>query len=380
MEIIVQHPNLENQETRLTADVAALATSSTVENNTGFATNDYVVFGALGEEMTEIVKLTSTTGTTTLGHTSGPVFAHAARTSVSQIKYNQAKIYTSDAEDGVYTLLTTVDLTLDQDATVYDDTTGTTATWYKIKYYNSTTTGLSSYSVAVLGTGYTEDSLYMMTEEIMEEFGDAGGKDLSQDEVHRQLKAGVRRITTELFKTYPDYFKAYATQDLTASDYDYTLPTGFLGFIRMDVNYDGTTATDAHKAEYISEAFGEPDTSYYKTGPMVAIRGSTFILRPTPDSTGGRAFIWYWAYPTEMSTESSEHGLPYGAKDVLKHYALYKIWIAKDNETGIGTRGYAYRQLFKEELENYVEFVAQSRQQLNTNKIGLAFGSDLYEW
>jgi len=175
MQIIVQHPNLENQETRLTADVAAAATSSTVENNTGFATGDYVVFGALGEEMTEIVLLTSATGTTTLGHTTGPIFAHSARTSVAQIKYNQAKIYTSDAEDGTYTLLTTVDLTLDQDETVYDDTTGTTATWYKIKYYNETTTALSSYSVAVLGTGYTEDSLYMMTEEIMEEFGDAGG-------------------------------------------------------------------------------------------------------------------------------------------------------------------------------------------------------------
>lgn len=378
MEIVITHPQIESQETRLTADVAASATTSTVENNTGFTTNDYVVFGALGEELTEIVKLTSTTGTTVLGHTTGPVFAHAARTSVSLIKYNQAKIYTSDAEDGTYALLATVDLTLDQDYTVYDDTTGTSATWYKIKYYNETTAGLSSFSDAVLGTGYTDDSLFTMTEEVMEEFGDSGGKDLSREEAQRQLKAGVRRITTELFKTYPDYFKTYVVITPNGTGLD-PLPSRFLGLIRVDINDAGTSTTDAHKAEYIQESVGEPDTTWYASSPKVSIRGSNLVTYPTL-GTSGRAFVWYWAYPAEMTTESSEHGLPYGAKDVLKHYALYKIWIAKDNETGIGTRGYAYRQLFKEELENYVEFVAQSRQQLNSNKIGIASGSDLYEW
>jgi hypothetical protein len=378
MEIIITHPQLEAQESRLSADVAALATSSTVENNTGFATNDYVVLGTPGEELTEIVKLTSTTGTTTLGHTTGPIFAHSARTPVAQIKYNQAKIYTDTSETGLFaTLLTTVDLTLDQDSTVYDDTTGTTATWYKIKYYNSTSTGLSSFSVAVLGTGYTDDSLFSMTEEVMEEFGDAGGKDLSKDEVHRQLKGAVRRVTTELFKTYPDYFKTYVVITPNGTGLD-PLPSRFLGLIRVDINGDGTVTTDAYKAEYVQESVGEPSTTYYSSSPKVSIRGSSLVTLPTL-GTGGRAFVWYWAYPSEMTTESSEHGLPYGARDVLKHYALYKIWIAKDVESGIGTRGYAYRTLFKEELENYVEFVSQSRQQLNSTKIGIAFGSDLYE-
>jgi hypothetical protein len=379
MQIIINHPELTDQETPLSADVAAAATSSTVENNTGFATNDYTVFGTLGEELTEIVKLTSTTGTTTLGHTTGPVFAHSARTPVALIKYNQAKIYTDTSEDGLFaTLLATVDLTLDQDATVYDDTTGTTATWYKIKYYNSTSTGLSSFSVAVLGTGYTDDSLFSMTEEVMEEFGDSGGKDLSKDEVHRQLRGGVRRVALELFKTYPDYFKTYAviTPNGTGSD---SLPSRFIGLIRADINSDGTSTTGAYKAGYVEESSGAPSTTYFSASPKISIRGSSLITLPTL-GTGGRVFMWYWAYPAEMTTESSEHGLPYGARDVLKHYALYKIWIAKDTETGVGTRGYAYRTLFKEDLENYVEFVSQSRQQLNSRKIDIAFGSDLYEY
>jgi hypothetical protein len=257
MQIIITHPDLTDQETRLTSGVADGATSSTVENNTGFSTNDYVVFGTPGEELTEIVKLTSVTGTTTIGHTTGPVFAHAARTSVTLIKYNQAKIYSATSEDGSYSLVSTVNLTLDQDATVYDDTTGTSSTWYKIKYYNATTTGLSSFSVAVLGTGYTDDSLFTMTEEVMDEFGDSGGKDLTLDEVHRQLRAGVRRITTELFKTYPDYFKNYVVITPNGTGLD-PLPSRFLGLIRVDINADSTTTTDAYKAEYVQENVGEP--------------------------------------------------------------------------------------------------------------------------
>jgi len=374
MQIFVAHPELDSQETRLSADVAAAATTSTVENNKSFATNDYVVFGNPGEELTEIVPLTSTSGTTTLGHTVGPVFAHSARTSVSQIRYNQAKVYSATSEDGSYSLVATVDLTLDQDSTVYNDSAGTSSTWYKIKYYNATTTALSSYSVAVQGTGYTEDSLRSMTDEVLTDFGDPLSKDLSRDQVANYLRGGVRKITTELMKTYPDYFKTYTTQALTAGDYDYSLPTGFLGFIRVDVNYTGSSATDAYKATFISESFGDPDTSYYETQPFVAIRGSTLILRPTPSSSSGYAFVWYWAYPTSMTDDNDEHGLPYGARDVLVNYALYRTWQAKDLE-----KANSYKSLFKESLEDYVDFVSQSRQQMTTSHVEVITGSDMYE-
>ena len=92
MLVKISHPELGTGKTRLSADVAASATSSTVENNDNFAAADYVVFGNLGEEKTEIVLLTSVTAPSTLGHTTGPVFAHSARTPVQETKYNQIKI------------------------------------------------------------------------------------------------------------------------------------------------------------------------------------------------------------------------------------------------------------------------------------------------
>jgi len=356
MLVFINHPDLKTSKTRLSADVAASATSSTVENYQGFATNDYVVFGKLGEENTEIVLLTSVTANTTLGHTTGPVFAHPARTPVSEIKYNQAKIYTASSETGTYSLLTTIDLTPDEDYTVYDDTTGTSATWYKIKYYNETTEALSSFSDPVEGVGYTEDSLYSMTDEILEEFGDPDSKEVSRKRVRNVIRGAVRKLTLELIKVLPDYRRQYTTQTLESGTATYDLPTRFLAFQRVDVNYSGTSATNAYKAMFEDESEGEPDTTYQETDPRVFFRGDKFGLRPTPTGTG-TAFLWYWDYPEIMTEENDVHGLPYGAREAIVSYSLYRLWIPKNRE-----KSFDYKKAYTEDKNDYVDFIARSRQ------------------
>ena len=365
--IYINHPSIDFQESLLAADVAAAATSSTVENNKSFGTNDYVVFGTPKEELTEIVLLTSTTGNTTLGHTTGPVFAHNARTSVSIIKYNQAKIYSATSEDGSYSLLATVDLTLDQDFTVYDDTTGTTATWYKIKYYNETTAALSAFSSAIQASGYTEDSLYDMASEVLEDFGDEGGRDLSREQVYNYLRGGARKVINKIFIAYPDFLKTYAAQALTSGTA--SLPSRFLGFFRVDA---GTTATTAYKAEFIEEADLYPGSTYSSSRPLVYIRGSSFYVLPT-DVTN--AYLWYWSYPAIMTTDTSEHGLPYGARDVLVNYALYRAWLSKDVD-----RSGSYKSLYKDGLDDLIEFIVSSRQTMDAKHTKITSGAEMYEF
>lgn len=367
MQVFIEHPELDGQETRLSADVAASATTSTVENNTSFASSDYVVFGNPNEELTEIVLLTSTSGTTTLGHTTGPVFAHGARTSVSQIRYNQAKIYSATSEDGIYSLVATVGLTLDQPSTVYDDSAGASSTWYKIKYYNAATADLSSYSVAVQGTGYTENSLHSMADEVLEDFGDPEGKDLTREQVCSYLRGAVRKVTLALIKTFPDYRKNYVVKTLSSGIS--TLPDNFLGFNRVD---GGNSADDAYTAEYVEESRLLPGTNYYATSPRVYIRGDNFYLLP---ATVANAYVWYWDYPSSMTTDSSEHGLPYGARDVLINWAQYKVWLAKDPDKATG-----FKNLFKDSLEEYIEFIAQSRQQITKGYVEVKTGTDLYDY
>ena len=378
MQVKIYHPELGPGKTRLSADVAASATSSTVENNDNFATNDYSIFGILGQDQTEIVKLTSTTGNTTIGHTTGPVFAHSARTSVLEIKYNQAKVYSSTTEDGTYSLVATVDLDVNKYLTLYDDTAGISTTWYKIKYYNSTTTVLSAYSSAVLATGYGEDSLKSMTDEILDDYGDPDDKEGNRNKIRRYLRAEVRNITREIIKTYPDYRRKYDTQALTSTTATYSLPTRFLAFFRVDVNLTGTSATSAYKAIIESEFEGAPDSTYSTSDPRVFFRSSgnteQFGIRPTP-AASGMAFLWFWDYPALMTDDSDEHGLPYGARDILVAYGLMRLWKPKNSD-----RAAQYKADLKEDLPDFIESVAQQKQTISHREVEpTGVGSDLYE-
>ena len=361
-------------KTRLSADASAGATSCTVDNNDDFATNDYVVFGEKGEELTEIVILTGTTDNDQLDHSGGTIFAHNARTPVREIKYNQVKVYSASSKTGSYSLLTTLDLTPDEEVTTYDDTTGTSNTWYKVKYYNETTDTLSSFSAPVQGTGYTEKSLKSMTDEVLEEYGDPNSDETPRTKVRRYLRAGVRNLTKEIIKAYPDYRTNYTTQSLTADTATYDLPTRFLGFKRITVNYSGSNADDAYKVEtFESEEAGYPDTTYQKADPRAFFRAEQFGLRPTPDSSSGYAFLWYWDYPEKMTDDDDEHGLPYGARDLLVPYALYRLWKNKNQENSK-----SYFAEFLDERKDYLDFVGQSRQTISSQKVEVKFGSDLY--
>jgi hypothetical protein len=66
--------------------------------------------------------------------------------------YNQIRIYTSDTEDGTYTYLDVVSLQSGVSDYNYIHLQGTTDTWYKSSYYNSSTSDESSLSNAARGT------------------------------------------------------------------------------------------------------------------------------------------------------------------------------------------------------------------------------------
>ncbi|MFA5036125.1 MAG: hypothetical protein WC479_03020 [Candidatus Izemoplasmatales bacterium] len=374
MIIKISHPELDLNITRLSADVAVSATSATVENNEDLTTNDYVVWGRYGEEKSEIVLLTSVTGNTTIGHTTGPVFAHAANTQVSKIPYNQIQIYRSTSETGTYTLIATTDITPDEVETTYNDTDGTTSSWYKTRFYNVAGTTYSDYSDVLEGTGYEEDSLRSITDEVLEDFGDENSDEINRSMVARVARAAVRKITVALIRVKPDYRQQYTTQDLTSGTATYSLPTRFLTFLRVDLNLTGTSATEAYKATFESERHGEPDTSYYTNNPRVFFRDGVWGIRPTP-AASGRAFLWYWDYPAEMTDDTDTHGLPYGARDLIVSYCLYRLWASKDID-----KSNVYKAEFRDGLTDWLELTGQARQVATNRGIEVILGSDLYSF
>lgn len=372
--IRIAHPELGVQFTRLASDAAASAVTSTVQNTTSFSVNDLVVYGNPGEEKSEIVRVTSVTAPSTLGHSAGLTFGHGEQTRISQIKYNQAEIYRATAQGGSYSLIATVSLTVDEEATLYDDLNGTSSSWYKIRYKNSITTTYSDYSVEIQATGYTDDSLGSMTNEVLEELNDPDADVRKRNRIRSYLRSGVTKLMIRTIKVLPDYHRQRTTQDLTADTATYNKPTRFLAFFKIVINFTGTTESLGYKANFETEDQGDPDTIYSTTDPRIFFRANQWGIKPTPTSSSGRAFLYYWDYPAVMTDDDDEHGLEYGARDVLITYALYRAWRKTDKEVAE-----SYKDDWIELGNDYIEFVAQQRQFAHNKSVEIIFGGDMYE-
>jgi len=372
--IKIPHPQLGSQKTFLTADCAAAASSSTVENYSGFAADEYVVFGEPGQEQSEIVLLTSVTASTTLGHTTGPVFAHNVETPIYEIGFNQIEIYWSATKTGTFALLATIGINVDQKQTIYYDAAATTARWYKVRFKDVKDTLYSPYSAVTQGSGWTSSSVRGMTDQVLAEsgFSDDSG---TRERIRRLLNNEVKQLTQAISKLHTTVLTTYTTQSLTSGTYQYDLPTRFLRFKKVDISFAGGTY---YRAWFQSETEGLPADTYYTTSPYVYRRGSEFGILPESDITSsGIAKLWYDKYPAEMYDDDDEHGLPYGASDILVSKILYRLWVTKSMD-GPNYRASSYKKDYENARTSYLTSISEGFQDYNPPVIRTRAGEDLY--
>lgn len=158
MQLKAQHPDLTGLEKAyLTAAVSAAGTALTVDSNNGFAANDYVVIGTLGSTKTELRKISSVSGNTTINLVGDAVaFDHGKDTVITKIPFNQVKFYRATSSGGTFSAIQTLTIDVDQAETVYDYTAGVTTDYFKFSYNNSQTSTESTLSEEFAGTGPDE--------------------------------------------------------------------------------------------------------------------------------------------------------------------------------------------------------------------------------
>jgi len=322
--ITIANPDLSTtQRTKLTASIAKTGTALAVQNSTGFVADDYVVVGNMGNETTELRKVASAANINLIT-VDALVMDHPVNTLVSKIDYNQIKVYSSATQSGTYSLLATIDITVDNPAgTRYDDAAGTSSTWYKVKYFNSTTSALSDFSSAVLATGFTQKSRKAMIDDVSMLVNDKENQYISREEIGEKLNLQQQ---TWWLSPYTKRDSVKTSNIVTASSVNYIeLPTD-LDKLKDDYsvryNYKEGTTTDEWyclriipKAEWY-ERFGDNLSSDSDELEYCAIDDTTspkrLLLGPTPVTASLPITVEYYCKPTDLVNDSDETICPIG--------------------------------------------------------------------
>ncbi len=294
--VSVQLPDLTgNEKTYFTVKAAAAATALSVQNNQGFSANKYVVVGEPGTERAELRKISSVAGDGTIT-VDALKFDHAQGEPITLIYFNKAKIYGSATEAGSYSLIITVDLEVDTPSgTQYNDTTSG-YDYYKISYYNSTSTLESDLSGAIPADGFDDTTLQEMTTDVLDMIGDPDAKFITREQVRKKINAhqgywwfspytkrdtkrtrtystvaGQQYITLEsdFDKFQNAYSVTYHYNPTAATDEDYCLE--ILTIPQFNEDFGDRTAVDSDELEACA---------LYESGTTKQL-----LLGPTPDTT-----------------------------------------------------------------------------------------------
>lgn len=186
-------------QTFLTVDTASGVSSITVKNITGFAINQILVIGEIGNEGSEIIKTHTATAPTgsTITLAAATVFPHSAGTQVIVINFDQIEFSTATTSGGSKTVLATNSIVADSITTNYNDTTVSTG-YYFARFKNSITSIFSSYSSAIPVGGYTSLMARSIIDNALQSINKTTSTTLSDEFGFNQLNNCTTEVIREL--------------------------------------------------------------------------------------------------------------------------------------------------------------------------------------
>lgn len=207
------------EKTSFSAEEAISQTILSVKNAEGFSANDYIILGKLRSETAEMRLISEVSvDLTTITISTATKFVHYEDEEITLVRYNQRKFYRSTSETGTYTHLSTegspVDIEVDRpEGTEFEDSTGTTTSWYKATYFNSTTateTSLLDALAVKAGDAEHYTSIYRIKKEAGFENNSYIGSDTVseyREEAENQAESSVATVYTLPFAAQPKLFQ-----------------------------------------------------------------------------------------------------------------------------------------------------------------------------
>lgn len=299
----------KSEKSYLTTSYSNGASSVVIINSDEFTANQKIMIGDMGNERTEIVTISSVSGTT-INLSSPTLFAHEADTPVYVLKYDIVRFYRSTTGiNGAYTIMSGGAISMDVDnqnlETVFDDTAGLSTYYYEVSFYSTFDTTESALSNPIAGTGYPRGTVGAIINETFAELGDTTQQNMSVQEAINLLNEVNDDLMSQSRRPYR-FLKVKKALNITGGNPRVPLPTDLYKFHRMAYTnalsnrIDDYQRISMEEMEYINF---DNTTPWTDDLIYISIDETTneLVLFPTPLSNStGSIIVFYWRKFNEL--------------------------------------------------------------------------------
>lgn len=185
-------------QTFLIADASASSGSLSVANSTGFAINQILLIGEIGNENSEIIKTSASAAPSSQVITlaTALTFAHTTNTPVYLLYFDQVELSNAPTVAGVKTVLATVNLVADSETTDYNDLVSTGG-FYFARFKNSILATFSPYSDPAPYGGYTMFSARAVIDKALMMINKKTSENLSDEYAFAEIDNGQMECLRE---------------------------------------------------------------------------------------------------------------------------------------------------------------------------------------
>ena len=357
MIVTAWNPETEGLEkTYLTAVAQANSNSFKVQNANRIPQNSIILLGEMGMEQTELLTVNSGGTDTLLPTTGNSKFAHASDEPIYKMRYDKVLFYRATTADGVYSLIATVDIDVDNrnKLTEYQDLTGSGTSFYKTKYYNSITSEETNFSDYISAEGYGKKTIGSVIESVVRRVKDNGYAVL-QSEDYLDIATEVNNDLTSQSERPYSFMRESVLLDRIANQNYLNLPEGYFKFFELEyTNQTGSYPRTGGLQPISLRQFNTGNSNTAKSDYIRAIaidnEHNRLLLKPTPRTTLVGAFnLWYYEELAEFTDLSqvvrTPNTLIYRYKFLAEYYS-----VKAETDSSFGSLATKYEQKYGNEL------------------------------
>ncbi|NCN41076.1 hypothetical protein GW916_07470 [bacterium] len=344
MVIIFKNPKVNEHERTSLADDVASGTTLSVQDTSGFAVNDLILIGQLGNEKTEVRKIATVASKTSLTISAAISFSHSQNAPIYKYYYDKIDIQYRTSSAGSWTVISgmPINLLIDETHTSYNHTSGASTYQYRARYYNSITAVYSDWSSVLPASGFARDTLQFMTDQVYLLFNDLEEDSATRNQIRNFFNEAQELVSSRWDKWFFLYREDSATASVDSTS-TYALPTDLQRLEAILYEY-----TDDNSNTYKYRLLRKPEVEFdslvadqsldenndlrvytLRAGDSTNPQGY-FETYPTTIDGGGTFYVRYYMKMDELTNPSDTTPVP--IPRILVDYAVGNLYDLKHKE------------------------------------------------